>query len=42
VILWYLHRYHAPLESTRLMFLLSGLMLPYMVMICAEAILGEY
>lgn len=40
VILWYLHRYHAPLESTRLMFVLAALMLPYMTMICAEAILG--
>lgn len=39
-ILWYLHRYHAPLESTRLMFVLAALMLPYMVMICTEAILG--
>ena len=40
VVLWYLHRYHAPLESTRLMFVLAALMLPYMVMICAEAILA--
>jgi putative peptidoglycan lipid II flippase len=40
VMIWYLHRYHAPLESTRLMLVLAALMLPYMTMICAEAILG--
>ena len=40
VIIWFLHRYRAPLESTRLMFVLAALMLPYMTMICAEAILG--
>ncbi len=39
-ILWYIHRYHAPLESTRLMLTLAALMLPYMTMICIEAILG--
>lgn len=39
-ILWYIHRYHAPLESTRLMLTLAALMLPYMTMICVEAILG--
>ncbi len=36
----YIHRFHAPLESTRLMLVLAALMLPYMVMICAEAILA--
>ena len=40
VIIGYLHRYHAPLESTRLMLVLAALMLPYMTMICAEAILA--
>ena len=40
VILWVLHTYYAPLESTRLMFVLAALMLPYMAMICAEAILA--
>ncbi len=39
-ILAYVHRYHAPLESTRLMLVLAALMLPYMVMICTEAILA--
>jgi putative peptidoglycan lipid II flippase len=39
-IIAYLYRYHAPLESTRLMLILAALMLPYMVMICAEAILA--
>ena len=39
-IIGYIHRYHAPLESTRLMLTLAALMLPYMTMICVEAILG--
>jgi putative peptidoglycan lipid II flippase len=40
IIIAYLHRFHAPLESTRLMLVLAALMLPYMTMICAEAILA--
>lgn len=32
--------YRAPLASTRLMLLLAAVMLPYMVMICLEAMLG--
>ena len=40
LIMGYLYWLHAPLVSTRLMLVLAALMLPYMIMICVEAILG--
>ena len=40
LIMGYLYWFHAPLASTKLMLLLAALMLPYMIMICVEAILG--
>ena len=39
-VIWLYYRYGARLDDTRLMFALAGLMLPYMVLICAVAILA--
>ena len=38
--LWWYCKYHVELESTRLMLMLTAVMLPYMCLICTVAILG--
>ena len=40
IFIWIYYSFFAPLESTRQMFALSGIMLPYMIMICVVAIMG--
>jgi putative peptidoglycan lipid II flippase len=40
VFIWIYYSLFASLESTRQMFALSGIMLPYMILICVVAILG--